>query len=146
MSQFLKFILTWWYVFLHFKNIPYVCIFIIFCVFIFNVHFVFLQATIFKVFGALSCLMVSYWYDQVACVFEKCNNLLDSKSIFKICDFKFFPIMLLRQLNFGELSVSKLFCIYCKGKTSFCFSVVFIVAWRNRIEYWTLLSNLPSNG
>ena len=38
-------------------------------------------------------------------VCEECNNLHDSKSLFMITDFKIFPIMLLRQLNSGALSV-----------------------------------------
>ena len=80
----------------------------------------------------------------MAYVFEGCNNLLYSKSIFVICDFKFFPKMLLKQLIFGALSVSKLFYVYCKGKTPLCLSVVFIAAWRNRIDPWALLVDLPS--
>ena len=36
---------------------------------------------------------------------EEYNNFQDSKSIFMISDFKIFPIMLLRQLNCGVLSV-----------------------------------------
>ena len=35
----------------------------------------------------------------------KLNNVQDSKSIFMISDFKIFPIILLRQLNFGVLLV-----------------------------------------
>ena len=61
------------------------------------------------------------WFDQVTYVFEECNNSQDSKSIFMIWDFKIFPIMLLRQLNFGALSVSKVFYVYCKRKTPFFF-------------------------
>ena len=38
-------------------------------------------------------------------VCEECNNLHDSKSLFMITDFEIFPIMLLRQLNSGALSV-----------------------------------------
>ena len=102
MSQFLQFIFAARYPFLHFTNIPYICIFIIFCVFIFNVHLGFFissyglssaqkVAYIFKVFEAQSCLMVSLWFDQVTSVLEECNNLLESKSIFMICDFNFFP-------------------------------------------------------
>ena len=53
-------------------------------------------AHIFKIFEAQSCLMVSYWFDKVTYAFEKSNNLLDSKSIFMICDFEFFPTMLPR--------------------------------------------------
>ena len=34
-----------WYSFLYFTNIPSICIFILFCVFIFNAHLVFLWAT-----------------------------------------------------------------------------------------------------
>ena len=40
-------------------------------------------------------------FDQATCFCEECNNLLDSKSVFMISGFKNFPIMLLRQLNFG---------------------------------------------
>ena len=36
-----------------------------------------------------------------------------------ISDFKIFPIMLLRQANFGFLSVQQLFYVYYKGKTFF---------------------------
>ena len=132
MNQFLQFILTGRYSFLHFTNIPYICIFITICVFIFNVHLVsFINnygqdsalkvAYFFKVFGTQSCLIFSQWFNQVTHVFEKCNNLLDSKSIFMICYFKFFPIIFLRQLNLGALSVSKLFFVHCKGKTPFLF-------------------------
>ena len=70
MSQFLQFILTRRYPFPQFTNIPYICIFVIFCVFIFDVHLVFFikdcgqgsalkVAYIFKVFVAQSCLIVS---------------------------------------------------------------------------------------
>ena len=120
MSQFLQFIFTGRYSFLHFTNIPYIYIFIIICVFIFNVYLAsFINnygqdlalkvAYFFKGFEAQSCLIFSYWFNQVTQVFEEWNNLLDSKSVFMICDFKFFPIMLLRQLNLGALSVSKLY-------------------------------------
>ena len=55
---------------LRFTNIPYICVFIIFCVFIFNLHLVFFisnygqgsalkVANIFKVFVSQSCLIVS---------------------------------------------------------------------------------------
>ena len=71
----------------------------------------------FQVFGVQSCLMIAQWFDLVTYAFEECNNLQDSKSIFMICDFRIFPIMLLRQLNFGVLSVSQLLYVYCKGKT-----------------------------
>ena len=47
------------------------------------------------------CLVV--WPSNI--VWEECNNLQDSKSMFMIADFKVFQIMLLGQLNFGALSV-----------------------------------------
>ena len=57
------------------------------------------------VFGVQNCLIVVQWFDQVTYVCEKCNNFQDSKSIFMITDFKTSLVMLLRQLNFGALSV-----------------------------------------
>ena len=59
---------------LRFTNIPYICEFIIFCVFIFNLHLVFFisnygqgsalkVANIFKVFVSQSCLIVSKWFE-----------------------------------------------------------------------------------
>ena len=56
-------------------------------------------AYIFKVFGAQSCLIVACY------VCEKCANFPDSKLVFMISGFKIFPIMLLRELNCGVLSV-----------------------------------------
>ena len=129
MSQFLQFIFTARYPFLHFTNIPYICIFIIFCVFIFNVHLGFFissyglgsaqkVAYIFKVFEAQSCLMVSLWFDQVTSVLEECNNLLESKSIFMICDFNFFPIILLRQAEWWCIVGFKTTLRLLQGKNS----------------------------
>ena len=43
-------------------------------------------------------------FDQVTYACEEYNNFQDSKSIFMISDFKIIK-MLLRQLNFGALSV-----------------------------------------
>ena len=79
-------------------------------------------AYVFKVFGAPSCLMVAKWFDQVTFVFEECNNLLDSKSIFMICDFKIFPIMLLRRLSAFSIK------FVTKEKLHFLLPVVLIVA------------------
>ena len=62
-------------------------------------------AYIFKAFGAQSCLMVAQQFDQVTYVCERNGNFQDSKPIFMISDFKIFPKVLLRQLNFGALSV-----------------------------------------
>ena len=53
-------------------------------------------AYISKVFGAQS-------FDQVTYVCEKYSNFQDLKSIFMNSDFKIFPIMISRQLNFGIL-------------------------------------------
>ena len=70
-------------------------------------------ADTFKVFRVQSCLMVAksckvaLQFDQVTYVCEKYNNFQDSNSIFMISDFKIFPIMLLRQMNFGVLSVQQ---------------------------------------
>ena len=60
---------------------------------------------IFKVFGAQSCLMVAYQFDQITYVYEECNNFQDSKLMFMISDIKIFSIMLLRQPNCDVLSV-----------------------------------------
>ena len=84
-------------------------------------------AYIFKIFEAQSCLMVAQWLDQVTLIFEECSNWQDLKSIFMICDFKVFPVMLLRKLNFGALSFSKLFYVYCEGKTPFFFICSFYI-------------------
>ena len=62
-------------------------------------------AYIFKVFRAQSCLMVAQQFDQITYVYNECNNFQDSKLIFRINDFKIFPIMLLKQLNCGVLSI-----------------------------------------
>ena len=137
MSQFLQFLFTGRYPFLHFTNIPYICIFIIFRVFIFNVHLYFFKQ-LWSELSPESCLyfqgfrgskllngFLLVWQSNLA--FEKSSNLLDSKSIFMICDFEFFPTMLPRQLNFGALSVSILFTFIAKEKLNFCLSVVFTV-------------------
>ena len=69
MSQFLQFIFTGRYPFLHFTNIPYICIFIIFCVFSFTIHLGFFISSYgqglalkvaygFKVFGAQNSLLI----------------------------------------------------------------------------------------
>ena len=66
-------ILGQFFILLHFKNTPYICLFIIFCVFIFIVHIVFFLsnngqasalkvAYIFKIFGAQSCNLPSEGY------------------------------------------------------------------------------------
>ena len=47
-----------------------------------------------------------------------------------VSDIKIFPIILLRQLNFGVLPVYKLFYFYYKRKIQLFFNLaVFIVAW-----------------
>ena len=60
---------------------------------------------------------------QVTDVCEECNNFQDSKPIFMINVFQIFPIMFLRQLNFGVLLVKQLFYVYCKGKTSLFYNL-----------------------
>ena len=47
------------------------------------------------------------------------NNFQDSKSMFMISNFEIFPKMLLRQLNFGVLSILQLFYVYYKAKIHF---------------------------
>ena len=49
--------------------------------------------------------MVALYFDQVTNVCEENDIFQDSNSIFMICDFKIFPKLLLRQLDFGVLSV-----------------------------------------
>ena len=49
--------------------------------------------------------MVAQYFDKVTYVCKEYNHFQDSRSIFMIGDFNIFPIMLLRQLNFGVLSV-----------------------------------------
>ena len=56
-------------------------------------------------FKAQSSLIATYKIDQVTFFCEEYNNFQDSKSIFVIIDFKTFPELLLRQLNFGEFLV-----------------------------------------
>ena len=56
MSQFLKFIFTARYLFLHITNIPYIRIFIIFCVFIFNLHLAFFYKQLWSGLSPKSCL------------------------------------------------------------------------------------------
>ena len=76
-------------------------------------------------------LNVASWFDQVTYVCEECNNLEDQINIMIndfSNDFKIFPIILLRQLDFGATSVQQLFYVYCKGKTPFFFICGFIVA------------------
>ena len=80
---------------------------------------------IFKIFGTQSCLMVAQQFDQVTYVFEEYNNFQDSKSVFTTSDFKFFPIMLLRQLNFGILSVYSYFTFVTKKKLQFSLNCSF---------------------
>ena len=80
---------------------------------------------IFKVFGTQSCLMVAQQFDQVTYVCEEYNNFQDSKSVFMTSDFKFFPIMLLRQLNFGILSVYSYFTFVTKKKLQFSLNCSF---------------------
>ena len=47
----------------------------------------------------------------------------DSKSTFLISDFKIFPKLFLRHLNFGVLLVWRLFYVSCKGKIPFFFKL-----------------------
>ena len=44
-----------------------------------------------------------------------------------VIDFKFFTIMLLRQLNFGVLPVEQLFYVYYKGRIPRAFNLYFFV-------------------
>ena len=65
---------------------------------------------IFNVFRAQSCLIVlvafgAQSFSSFTNVCEECNNFQDSRQIFMISDFKVFPKILLRQLNFGVLSI-----------------------------------------
>ena len=59
----------------------------------------------FQVFRGSKLLNGCLVFWQVTYVCEEYNHFQDSKSIFMIGDFNIFPIMLLRQLNFGVLSV-----------------------------------------
>ena len=86
-------------------------------------------ASIFKVFGAQSCLMVAQYFDQATYVCKEYNNFKYSKSIFIISDFKIFPIKLLRQLNFGALSVQQLFY---KEKAPLFFNLQFLLSLNER--------------
>ena len=54
-----------------------------------------------RFFEIESCLMVAQKFDQVSYICKEYSNFQDSKPIFMISDFKIFPKMLLRQLNFG---------------------------------------------
>ena len=76
-------------------------------------------AYIFKGFGAQSCLTVAQYFDQVKYVCEKYSTFLDSKSIFKVCDFKNFSITLFSQLYFVVLLVN----IYLQKKLHFSLKV-----------------------
>ena len=49
-----------------------------------------------------------------------------------ISDFKIFPIMLLRQLNFGELLVYQLFYVYYKAKTLLFLNLLFLLLLSER--------------
>ena len=75
---------------------------------------------------------------------EEYNNFLDSKSILLIDDFKIFPTVLLRQLDFGALSVYQLFCVYYKGKTPLSFNLYFLLLISEIpcIEFLTTISNI----
>ena len=81
------------------------------------------NAYIFKVFGTQSYLMNAYQFDQLTNICKEYSKFHDSVSIFMMNDFKIFPIMLLRQLNLGELLVQQLFCVYYKGKTPLFFNL-----------------------
>ena len=48
---------------------------------------------------------VTFCFFQITYVCKKYNNFQDSKSIFMMCHFKIFPIILLRLLNSSVLSV-----------------------------------------
>ena len=61
----------------------------------------------------------------------------NSKSTFIFSDFRIFPKMFLRQLDFDVLSVWQLFYVYYKGKTPFFFSfltVALVVAYPANIS------------
>ena len=60
-------------------------------------------------------------------VFVEYNYFQGSKSIFMISVFKIFPIMLLRQLNFGVLSVYQLPCVYYKEKSPLFLNLRFLL-------------------
>ena len=66
-----------------------------------------------------SCFVV--WSSNL-CLRGK-QSLSRFKSIFMSSDFKIFPIMILRQLNCGVLSVWQLFYVYYKGKTPLFFNL-----------------------
>ena len=82
---------------------------------------------ILKFFGAPSCLMVAQQFDLVTSAGEECNNFQDSKSMFLISAFNIFPIMLLRQLNFGLLSAKQPFYFLYEGKTLLFFNLQFLL-------------------
>ena len=44
-------------------------------------------------------------FSSLTNVCEECNNFQDSRQMFMISDFRFFSKTLLRQLNFGVLSI-----------------------------------------
>ena len=75
------------------------------------------------VWGPNMLKMIAQQLDQVTCVFKEQSNFQDSKS--KFLNSNIFPIMLLRQLNFGVLSTNQLFYVYCKGKTPLFFNLQF---------------------
>ena len=102
---------------------------------VFTIHFLYKQLE--SGFSRQNCLYFSrflrvkllsscFVVDQVNYVCEECYNFQDSKLIFLISDLKISPIMLLRQLNFGVLSVELLFYVYYK-KLHFSLSVIFIL-------------------
>ena len=85
-------------------------------------------AYIFKVLGAQTCLMVAWQCDQVTYVCEEYRNFQDSKSIFLTSDFKIFPILLLRQLNYWFKS----YFAFIQRENSLFFNLQFLLSLSER--------------
>ena len=92
------------------RSSAFICLTLIFYLSYQDQASAFKMVYIFKVFGTQNCLMVAQQFDQITYVWKEYNNFEDSKLI-AISDFKIFPIMLLRQLNCGVLSVLQLFYV-----------------------------------
>ena len=83
----------------------------------------------FQGFWAQSYFMVDQQFDQVTFAGKEYNNFEDSKSVFMISDFRIFPIMLWKQLSFGE----QLFYVYYKVKTPLLFNLEFLLFLREGV-------------
>ena len=83
-----------------------------------------LKLLIFKVFGGQSCLMIAWLFDQVT---EEYESFQDSKSIFRISDFKIFPIIL-----WNIILVYYRFNSYFKGKSPLFFNLRFLLLFSKR--------------